>query len=316
MCRIDTCRHDGDAKLAFKLRVEGRAENDMGVGVDFLADFVGCFVHLKEGHVIAASDADQHTACALHGHIVEKRVVDGGAGRIERAAFAFGFAHAHHCSAHALHDRADIGKIEIDEARHDHQVGDAANAGIENVIGHAESIRKGRALIGNAEKVLVWHDDHRVDRLAHFSETIFGDGHPAIAFKAEWLGDNTDGEDAALVGCARDNGRCACACAAAETGSNEDHVSAFKAFVDFFDRFFGRCSADFRLGASAKSCSRFRAELDTRFAFRPLECLRIRICDDELNPLKVRLDHIVDCVTAGPANTEHDEPRLEFLSHE
>jgi hypothetical protein len=40
----------------------------------------------------------------------------------------FRLARAHHRLAHLAHDGADVGEVEVDEARHDHQVGDAAHA--------------------------------------------------------------------------------------------------------------------------------------------------------------------------------------------
>ena len=45
--------HDRDADLAIQGGVEGRAEDDVGVGVHFAGDGVGGFVDFQQGHVHA-----------------------------------------------------------------------------------------------------------------------------------------------------------------------------------------------------------------------------------------------------------------------
>src|SRR5690606_13413635 len=111
----------------------------------------GSFVEFEQRHVIAAGDVHQHALGALDGDIVEQGIVDGAFGSLEGAGFACGFAHAHQGGAHAAHDGADIGKVEVDQTGHDDQVGDPAHAGIEHVIGHAKGVREGRLVVGNTE---------------------------------------------------------------------------------------------------------------------------------------------------------------------
>ena len=72
-----TSCHDRHAHDTFQGLIKGRADDDIGVWIDFLADVVGGFVQLKQGHVIAARDVDQHPACALQRHIFQQRIVDG-----------------------------------------------------------------------------------------------------------------------------------------------------------------------------------------------------------------------------------------------
>ncbi len=175
---LDTGRDDRDAHLASELFVKGRAEDDVGVGVDFLADAVGRLIDLEQGHVGAAGDVDQDAAGALHRHVFEQRVVDRGLGGVDRATFAFGFAGAHHRLAHLAHHGADVGEVEVDEAGHYHQVGDAAHAGMQHVVGHLERVGERGALIGDAEQVLVRDDDQRIDVFLQFLDARFGEAHP------------------------------------------------------------------------------------------------------------------------------------------
>ena len=73
------------------------------------------------------------------------------------------FSGAHHRLAHAGHDRAHIGEVEIDEAFLDHEVGNAGDAGSQHVVSHGEGIGKGGLLVGDAEQILVRDDEQRID---------------------------------------------------------------------------------------------------------------------------------------------------------
>ena len=131
---FDAGRHHGQPHAAVHAVVEGRAEDDIGLGVDFVADSVGGLVDLEQCQVHAAGDIDQDTARPLHGDLVQKRVVDGRFGRLDGAVFALGLAGAHHGLAHLRHDRANVGEVEIDEAGVDHQVGDPAHPRFKHVV--------------------------------------------------------------------------------------------------------------------------------------------------------------------------------------
>jgi hypothetical protein len=52
-------RHPDDADEAF---IKGRAHDDVGLGVDLLADAAGGFVDLVKGEVLAAGDRAQPNA--------------------------------------------------------------------------------------------------------------------------------------------------------------------------------------------------------------------------------------------------------------
>lgn len=97
------------------------------------------------------------------------------------------FAGTHHRATHLTHHRTDVGEVEVDEAFLDHEVGDAGNAGIKNLVGHREGVRKGRAVVGDAEEVLVRDDDQGVDRLLQFGDALVGETHAARAF-SKWNG--------------------------------------------------------------------------------------------------------------------------------
>src|SRR3546814_5083524 len=64
--------------------------------------------------------------------------------------------------------RADVGEIEVDEARHHHQIGDSAHALVQHLVGHRECFAEGGVGVGDQEQVLVWNDDQRIDMLLQF----------------------------------------------------------------------------------------------------------------------------------------------------
>ena len=69
--RFDTRRHDRHAHRTVERFVERRAEDDVGVGIDLVANAVGSLVDLEQRHVRTAGDVDEHAARALHRDIVQ-----------------------------------------------------------------------------------------------------------------------------------------------------------------------------------------------------------------------------------------------------
>src|SRR6202040_4443127 len=116
----------------------------------------------------AASDRDQEPAGALHRGVVDQRVGDGGLGGGQGALLAGGLSGAHHRLAHFTHHGANVGEVEIDQAFLDHQVGDAGDARIKNLVGHREGVGEGSLFVGDPEQVLVRNDQQRVDDLVEF----------------------------------------------------------------------------------------------------------------------------------------------------
>jgi len=297
---------------AFERLVERRAEDDVCVRIDFLADAGRSFVDFEEGQVATAGDRDQQALCALHRRFVEQWVGDCSFGSLHRAALAGCFAGAHHRAAHFAHDRTDVGEVEVDETFLHHQVGDAGNAGVEYLVSHRESVGKGRLVVGNAEEVLVRNDDQRVDRLLQLFDSGFGQTHAATALEVERLGNDADREDALVSSRLSDNRSSAGAGAAAHAGGDEAHVRTVQVIDDFIDALFGCGTADFRLRTSTETFSDVGAELDDALRLGHRQGLGIRVGNDEVDALEASGDHVVDSVAAAAANTEHGDTRLKL----
>jgi hypothetical protein len=164
-----------------------------------------------------------------------------------------GLAGAHHRLAHLAHHRADVGEIEVDEAGHDHQVGDPADALLEHLVGHLEGFLEGRLRIGEPEQVLVGNDDQRVDVLLKLLDPGIRGARTAGALERERLGDDADGQDALVARGLGDDRGGAGSGAAAHAGGDEAHVRAFERLLDFLERFLGRGAADLRPRTGAQA---------------------------------------------------------------
>ena len=309
---FDAGGNDGDADDAVEGLVEGGADDDVGVLVDFLANPGRGFVDLEQRQVLAAGDRDQQAAGALHRGIVDQRIGDRGFGRGQRALVAGGFAGAHHRLAHFAHHGADVGEVEIDQAFLDHQVGDAGDARIEHLVGHREGVGEGGLFVGDPEQVLVRDDQQRVDHLVQLGDAGLGGAHAALAFEVERLGDDADGEDAHVARGLGDDGGCAGAGAAAHAGGDEHHVGAGEMIADFVDDFLRGGGADIGLRTGAEALGDLGAHLHDALRLRHRERLRVGVGDDEIDPLQPGGDHVVDGVAAGAADAEHGDPRLQL----
>ena len=179
---------------------------------------------------MAAGDIDEHALGALHRGIVQQRVGNSRFGGIQGAAFAFRFTGAHHSLAHFAHHRVDVGEIQVDQARHHHQVGNAANARIEHIVGHLEGIGEGGLFIGDPEQVLVGNNDQGIDELFQFLDTAFGDAHAVGAFELKRLGNDADGQNTVILGRLSDDRGRSGAGTATHSGGDEHHVRTVHLF--------------------------------------------------------------------------------------
>jgi len=245
------------------------------------------FIDLEEFQIVATGDVDQHAARTLQRHIVEQWVRDGFLSGINSAAFALCFACAHHGFAHLTHYGPHIGEIEVDEARHDHQVGNALDALVENIVRQFERVHDGRVLGRDAEQVLVRNDDQRINVLLKLIDAFVCQFLAAAALKRKRLSDNTDREHAQLASCFCDDGRCARPGATAHTGGDETHIRTRQVVNDFIDGFFGCVAPNLWTHPCAEALRDVIAELDTARGRGALDRLRIRIRNNEVRAFQI-----------------------------
>tara|TARA_X000000950_G_scaffold289488_1_gene414142 strand:- start:46669 stop:46932 length:264 start_codon:yes stop_codon:yes gene_type:complete len=87
-------------------------------------------------------------------------------------------------------------------------------------------------------------------------------------------------------------------------------MSAIEVKVNLFSRFFSGRGTNFRPRTSAKTLRRFQTELDLIFAGRSRKSLRVSVGNNELYALKLRLNHVIDRISAGASDAKHDDSWL------
>ena len=275
---------------------------------------VGGFVDFEQLHVVAADDRDDDALGTLHRDAIEQRIGDGLFGGFERAVGALALAGAHHRLAHLGHHRADVGKIEIDQARHHHQIGDRADALLQHFVGKLEGLFEGGIRLGDEEQILVGNDDQRIDVALQLLDARLGAAHAARAFEQERLGHHAHGEHALLARDLGDDRGGTGAGAPAHARRDEAHVHAIERALDQGDGFLGGGAANLGAGARAKALRDIGAQLDAMLGDGDIERLRVGVGDDEINTLDFGGNHVGDGVSAGPAHTDHGDARTQLLN--
>ena len=178
-----------------------------------------------------------------------------------RAPRAAGRGRAHHRIAHASHDRLYVREVTIDDAGNGDDVGDSLHALAQDVIGDAERFEEA-GILRHGQQLLVRDYDGRVHRLHQLGDTALGLLHAALALEGKRLGDHGDGKRAHFAGQRCDDGSCAGASAAAQTGGDKHHVRAFERFDNLVGVLERRFAADFRAGARAQAIGELDAKLN------------------------------------------------------
>ena len=307
----DTGGNNGNANLAFKRFIEAGTENDVGFFVNFFLNAAGSFVDFKKGNIGAAGDVNQNTFGTVHIAVIQQRIGQSLFGGFNGAFVAFGLAGAHDGFAFILHDRFDVGKVKVYQAGHHHQVGNGADAGIQNIVRHDKGIGQSGVFVGNAKQILVGDDDDTVDGFGKFFNRGFGSFHAFAALELKWFGDNADGQNAFFLGQFGHHGSRTGACAAAHAGSDKDHVGAFKLFFNLFFGFFRRHFAYFRTSAGSQSLCGLKAELNFAAGRRMSQSLRIGVGHNKIDSFQILGNHVVDGITAAAADSDNGDARFQ-----
>jgi hypothetical protein len=173
---------------------------------------------------------------------------------------------------------------------------------------------KGRALVGKPEQVLVRDHDQRINKTLHLGDSGLGLRHAALPFEIERLGDDANGQDAALARRSGDH-RCRRQVPVPPPmpAGYEDHVAVGKLAHHRFNALLGGGASDIRLGSGTKSLRNRAAKLDFPAGQRMGKRLPIGVRDKEIDSIEVRVDHVVDGIAASAANTDDGDARTQFL---
>ena len=273
------------------------------------------FVHFHQAHVFTAGNGHDNALCTLHRHTVEQRISNRAFRRLKRTAIAFGFACAHHRLAHFVHDGPDVGKIQVDQARHDHEISDAAHALLQNFVGQQECLFERRIRVSDQKQVLVWNNNERVHMLLQLGNARFCRAHPPRTFEKERLCYHANGQYVHFARSLGNHRRSTGSGSATHTRCDEAHVATCQSGLHLFNGFFCSGASNLRARTSTKTLRNLRTKLNTIIRRRSVQCLRIGVSDDEIDAFHLRANHIGNRVTAGTANTNHCNFRLQFVNH-
>ncbi len=207
--------------------------------------------------------------------------------------------------AHILHDRPDVGEIEVDQPGLGDEVGDALDRLAEDVVGHAEGVLGGGLLAGCLEEPVVGDGDHRVGHGLELPQAFLG--LPAAVFHLEGEGEGDDGdqEQVEVGGHFGDDRGGPGARAAAQPRGQEDHVRALERAEELVLVLLGRLAAEVGPAPRAQPLGRLAADLDLGPGPAGVEGLQVGIDGDAFDPLDAHGNHPVEGVPPAAADA-HD----------
>ena len=203
------------------------------------------------------------------------------------------------------HRRADVGEVEVDQARERDQLGDALHALAQDVVGDLEGLDHRRVLREDREELLVRHHDQRVDLGREGVHPVVRLRGAARALEAERLGDDADRERADVAREASDDRSGSGTRASAGAGGHEDHVGALEEALDLVLLLERGAVAELGVRARAQAAAGAGAQMHGHVGQRLLERLKVGVDRHELDAGDAGLDHAVDRVHAGAADADH-----------
>ena len=226
-------------------------------------------------------------------------------GGLDRAVVAAGRADAHQGGAGALHDRLDVGEVEVDQTGGGDQVGDALDTGEQHLVGRAERVEHADAAVADRQQPVVRDDDQGVDLVAQRRRCRPRPGsarrRPSKVNGRVTTPIVSAPSERAMLG---DDGRAAGAGAAALAGGDEDHVGALEDLFDLLAVVLGGLAAHLGVGAGAEAAGELAADVELDVGVAHQQRLRVGVDRDELDALETDLDHAVDGVDAAAADAD------------
>src|SRR3990167_2633806 len=91
--------------------------------------------------------------------------------------------------------------------------------------------------------------------------------------------------------------------ASAHTARAKNHIRALDSFLDFFFGFFDGAFTEVRIHASTEAASKVLTNVNLLLGQRVMEILNIGIGGNEVNTPNFTVNHVVNCIFAGTADT-------------
>src|SRR3989344_4766445 len=302
----EASRNHGHAYSAFlQARIGDSAKDDFRVGIDGLGNDIRGILHLQHAKVLASSDGEKNSLRAMYRDFQEGRVYRG-AGCELGTLLADTRANPHESTAGVLHDRAHVGKVDVDYTRLRNEVGNSFDCLLQYFVAHRKRVLDAGFARDDGEELVVGDDDECVHGFAEFRKPLFGEPSALRSLKAERLRDDADGERAELASDFRDDRCSAGSRAAAHTASDEHHVGTFYGVLYFFPRLVGRLFADVGVHSGAQSSRQSFTDVYLSLRFVLVKVLAVGVDRDEVDSLHVRGNHVIDRMS--PRTPDPDDP--------
>ena len=297
---------NGNTHLILEIIGAGSAKDDVCIGICGLLNDAGSSLNIVQSHLRRTGDIDQNAGSAVDGSL-QQGAGDGGGGSLLGLLPAGSGADTHVSPASVLHDGGNVSEVQVDNdlLGEADQLGDGGHGLLQHIVSNAECVGKSDLLIGHVLQAVIGDDDQGIDLAVQVGNTLLCLTHPVGTLELEGLGDNTDGQDAGLMGQVSNDGSRAGAGAAAHAGGDEDHISAFQRLGNGSPGLLGRLLADLRLGTCAHAAGELLTDLDLILANGLIQVLLIRVDNDEIHTAHTGFDHTINNIVAGAADTNH-----------
>src|SRR5699024_9038941 len=130
-----------------------------------------------------------------------------------------------------------------------------------------------------------------------------------VALKAEWLGNNTNGQRTLLLRDGSNNGCSTCTSAAALTGSNEDKVCASECVFNCGLVIFSSGTLHFWVAAGAQAQGELTPNIKLDVSIGKEQSLGVSDDRNELNALEALFNHTVNGVYSATTDTDYLDVR-------
>src|ERR1700737_2996679 len=301
----------GDLDFALHGVVANDAEDDVGARVGRRADDLGRLLDLLQGDVLAGGDVEEDALGAVDRRL-EQRAGNRLLGGVLGPGVAGAVADANQRLTGVLHDRLDVGEVEVDDARLGDQVGDALDALAEDVVRHAECLFEGRLGARDLGEPVVGDDDESVDLAAQGLDALLGGVVADAALECERPRYDADGQCAGLFRQLGHDGSRPSPRAAAHSGGDEDHVGFLDHGRQLGPALVGGVASARPVAARAQAPRDLVAHLDLDVRLASLERLLVGVDGDELDLERFR-DHAIDGVAATATTADDLDSRSPFV---
>ena len=207
-----------------------------------------------------AADVDEDSTRAINRSFFQQWRRHGGVGRLFGAVRTAAHRRSHDRISHSGHRRLYVSEVAVDDSRDGDDVRNSLHSLAQHVVGNAEGFEKS-GIFGNRQQSLIRNHNHGVDTIQQFRHAMVSLQQTPLAFKSKRTRDDCDRESAHLAGQRGDHRSRAGSSAAAQPGSDKDHIGTFQGFDNFFRIFNRGPSAHVGIGARTQATGQLHPQL-------------------------------------------------------